>query len=347
MNTPNVQPSRGLSSFWGKKLSEQLELFTNAPFTLRLTIGEALRLFQEFYWNNLPKAKTTKQCFVRILEFCRLKQVNYVDEFSKTSMEDLRRWLGSIGLKANTVNTHHVIITRLYKKLEEWKEARTVNGVDFSRITLPVKNPGSQVPKIDEKQFARKVAWPKKVVYKFIDAAVRLNDLDLAEDIEMLYLTGRRPSELYRMTAKNVDLAHMELNGIQHKTITTRKPGGIPYINAVTSRMALILKRRIDRKNGKGLLFGHDEFTHEAWMRAVNRRFALIKGYLGIPHVQLRDMRGSSTTLLLDNKIDHETARERGAWTTDRQMPTYGGRKMIHQRHAQEILERDDTEILM
>lgn len=347
MDTPNVHTSRGLSSFWGKKLSEQLELFTNAPFTLRLTIGEALRLFQEFYWNNLPKAKTTKQCFVRILEFCRLKQVNYVDEFSKTSMEDLRRWLGSQGLKPSTVNTHHVIITRLFNKLEEWKESRIVNGVDFSKITLPTKNPGSKVPKVNEQQFAEKSPWPKKVIFKFIEAAVTLNDLDLAEDLEMLYLTSLRPSDLYRITEKNVDLAHMILTGTQHKTVTTRLPSGKPFLLALTPRMITIIKRRIERIQPGQPLFGNPKYTHEAWMRGVNRRFSVVKGYLGMPHVKIKHMRGSSTTLLIDNKVDIETVRERGGWSTYRMMPVYGPRKIQHQREAQEVLEMEETEILM
>lgn len=314
-------------------MATQIELFPESPFCVRLRMTEATRIFWETYWQFVPKARTSKKCFKRINEFFAGR---YVDELGAAEIEAFRRHLAEYGLKANTVNTHHALLTRIYNKMGEWKEAGMHAGIDFSKIPLPLKNPGSQVPKVDEGQFARKIAWSKKTVYRIISAAIGLNDLDLAEIIEMLYMTKLRPGDLWAMTDRNIDLARSLLTGIQHKTITRRLPSGVPYLIAITPRMGRLLARRLERLPAGQALFKAPSI----------QRFNLVRVAAGAPHVQLRDFRPSAATLLLDNGIDPETVRESLGHTTLRMLPVYAPRTVVHQRRAQAVLEREETEIL-
>lgn len=350
VSAPGTEYRSGTGPFiWGgsSAVSEQLELFSDEPFCVRLTIIEGIQIFRSTYWDRLPKGKTTAKCFERILTYCQIKGIRYCDEFNKSRMEKLLEWLEDRGCSVFVRNSTHAIITRFFNKLMEWKEGGKHEGVDFSKIPLPNKNPGSQVSKVDEAQFAKKVAWPKKVVYRLIESAKELNDHALAEKIEMLYLTGLRPSDLFRITERNVDLAHLILTGTQHKTVTSNLPSGRPFRIALTAHMAEIIRKRMEWKPAGEPIFGNSSYTHESWMRQINRRFDVVKKYAGMPHVQLKHMRGSSTTLLLDNNIDIETVRERGGWSTDRMIPIYGRRTIVHQKEAQSVLEKPDTEIIM
>jgi len=309
----------------------QLELFSTGPFTLRWPMPDALAFFWANYWCFLPKAKTSKKPMARLVQFFAGR---YADEISKTDVEALRRHLASLGLKANTINTHHVLLTRFFNKLAEWKEGGSFNGLDFSKITLPLKNPGSLVPKVDERQFARKVAWPKRLVYKLINVANVLNLPEVADAIEILYLSKLRPGDVWNLSERNIDFAHMILSGIQHKTITSRMPSGIPYMIALTPRMATILKRRLAE--------GEPLFSK----KRVEAGFKIVRKAAGARLVQIRDFRPSSATLLLDNGIDPETVSESLGHTTPRMLPTYAPRSIVHQRKAQAVLEKEETEIL-
>lgn len=328
-------------------MSDQLELFSNEPFSIRLTMADGLKMFQEAYWDRTAKSKTTKKCFKRILKFCEFKNIRFVDEFSQTSMKSLLIYLTVSKLGPACRNTHHMIITRFYNILFLWKEEGRCADVDFTKIPLPKKNPGSTVPKLNEAVYAPKVAWPRKLVYRLVDAAKDLKDDDLSEDIELLYLTGLRPSDFYRITEKNVDFPHATLSGIQHKTITSRLPSGRPYQLAITERMEEVFKARIKRKPLGEPLFGNSAYNHEAWMRQVNRRFKVLREHLQVPHVQLKHMRGSGATLLADNAVDVETIREKYGWSTLRHLPIYARRTMVHQREAQGVMEDRRKEIKM
>jgi integrase len=138
-----------------------------------------------------------------------------------------------------------MIVTRIYNKLAEWREDRFQCGIDLSRVAWPQKNPGSLVPKVSEHNFRRRVAWSKADIGKLIKISVEMRDLDMAETIEIFYLTRLRPGDIFGMTHDNVDLAHGYIHGIQHKTITTRLPSGVPYLVAITDKMAHILERRM------------------------------------------------------------------------------------------------------
>jgi integrase len=312
----------------------QLELFSSGPFTLRLPVGGALTIFFELYWKHTAKSKTTAKVFKRIAAFFADR---YVDEISKSDIEAFRRHLIAIGLRGNTVNTHHVVLSRMFTKLSEWKEARSFGGTDFSNITLPARNPAALVPKVNEALFRRGVAWPKTLVYRIINAAVRMNDLDLAEIVEMLYLTRLRPGDLWRMSDRNVNIPRMVLAGIQNKTVTSRNPSGVPYLIAISERMKRVLVRRIE-KTAPGLpLFRPSN---------LQKRFNAVRVLANAKQVQLRDFRPSAATLLLDNNIDPRTVSDSLGQTTLRMLPAYTPRKIVHLRKAQEVLEKKETEII-
>lgn len=318
-----------------KPQDTQLELFSNAPFSIRLTLSEALRLLWDHDWQFLARASTTRKCWPRINS---ILSGRYVDEIGREDIERLRRELAAQGLSPASVNIHHGIMVRLFNKLYEWKEQRTAHGIDFTKISLPSRNPAQMVPRADERPFARKIAWPKKLVLRLIAAAQRLGDQDFAEKIQMLYATRLRPGDLWRMTSNNVDLARNTLSGIQHKTITRRLPSGVPYLLAIGPIERNILERRLAiRAEGEPLF---PESNHQ-------KRWKRIRTVANLNHVQLRDLRPSSATLLLDNNIDVETVADSLGHTTLRMLPRYARRTIIHQRKAQEVLADAKTEILM
>lgn len=314
-------------------MSEQLELLLDVPFMLRLPFPEALALFGALYWFRLPIGKKSKSHFLRLKTFFAN---HYLDTITKTNIAQMREAFAAQGLKGNTINKAHCIMSRVFSKFEEWKDARYVEGHDFSRLSLPRKNPASLVPRVNERQFQRNVAWPKKVVYKLIRTAEIFGDTDMAEIIEVLYLTRLRPGDLWLMTEKNVNLARRIIFGIQHKTITTRYPSGVPYLIPISPRVAEILERRISRAVG-GVLFKRTN---------LQKRFKAVRIAASLKHVQLRDFRPSSATLLLDNGIDPETVRDSLGHTTLRLLPSYAPRKLVHLAKAQAVLEDKETEIL-
>lgn len=312
----------------------QLELFYDSPFSVRLRFEAALDLLYELHWKHLPSASKTRAHFKRLKIFFKDR---YIDEISKIDVEDFRRWLEAMGLKENTINKAHTIIIVLFNKIYEWKEIGTVKGIDFKKIPTPLRNPGSQVPKVNEMQFARNVGWAKKLVYGLIKVAIELGDLDFAEIIEMLYLTKLRPGDFFNMTEKNMDLARMILSGIQNKSITTKNPSGLPYLVALTPHMVNILKRRVEMTPPGKPIFRKTN---------LQKRWKLIRINADAMHVQLWDLRHAAATLELDNGVDSKTVSEGLGHTTERMLPVYARRNLAHRRRAQEILENKETEII-
>lgn len=328
-------------------MTDQLELSLGGSFAVRLLLTDALQIFWDTDWSHTSRASNTRKCFERISEFFKVAGIRYVDEVTKASVEDMRRTLGNAGLKANTVNTHHMILTRFFNALNEWQEARWHHGIDFANVQLPRKNPAAQVPKVDERQFARKVAWPKRLVRRIIETAKAMDDIDMAEIIEVLYGTRLRPGDVFLMTDRNVDLVRLILSGIQHKTITRRLPSGIPYLIAIPKRCLPIFRRRVQTNASGDPLFREPQTKIRTWMNSIRKRFHIISTAAKAGQVQLRDFRPSSATLLLDNGIDPETVKDLLGHTTLRMLPSYAPRTLLHQRRAHETLEKDETEILI
>jgi hypothetical protein len=222
------------------RTSEQLELFSDGPFTLRLTIDDAIRIFLDNYWQHLPSAKTTQAHFRRIRDFFK---GYYLDSISKADVERFRRHLKEMGYSEPTINKAHMILSRLYRKMEEYKEGRFVAGTDFSRVTLPKKNPAALVPRVNERRFARQFYITKE--QKKLLCSLTPDD-DLSEIVDGLYWSQLRPSDFFTFTDANVDLKAGVLRGIQHKTITSRNPSGVPYKIAIPESKLPIIKRRLE-----------------------------------------------------------------------------------------------------
>lgn len=315
---------------------QQLELSLGSPFSVRLSIKEGIGFFRKYYWDHLPKGKTTGPSFARIDAFFESSQIRYVDEPSKTTIEELRRHLKGMGFKDNTINTHHIIVTRWYNKMYEWAEVGMVHGINWSKVPLPRKNPGSQVPKVNEKQFDRHVAWPKRYIRRLIRGALDMQYLDLAETIEFLYLTELRQCDVWLLTEKNVNLARMVLTGVQHKTITTKLPSGVPYLIPITPSGASILRRRMSMKKPGEFLF----------KKPMQKQWEKLRKLVGLPFVLLKDLRPSAATLLIDNAVHPLTAQNMLGHTTDRMLPTYVKQTIRHLREAAMKLEDNTSEIL-
>jgi|GEM_PF-2374302 len=327
----------------------QLELFASGPFTVRLLVPDTVDLWWEHDWKDRPKARTCGKHRERIKRFFKDR---YCDEVSKFDIEKMRRdfavpgLYSQGGLKPNSINTPHGMVTRMFNWLYQCREVGVVHGIDFRKVPLPPRNPGSLVPKVNELPFANKTVWPKKVVYRLIGAAISLNDLLVAEIIEALYLTRLRPCDLWRITDKNVDLARGVLTGIQHKTVTRRNPSGKPYVIAIRN-LNRILRRRMEVVPSGTPLFVDGNLSAESWARVVQRRFTTVAAVANLPHVKLKHLRPSSATLLLDNNVPSQTVVESLGHSDDRMLPVYTPRKIVHLIEAQEVLERDGTEILV
>ncbi len=311
--------------------------------------GDQFELFEralwwDLDWSKTAKSRSTRPAFKRIASFWAAR---FVDELARQDMVSLREHLIFLGLKPNTVNTHHTMVTRWMTWLFECKDAGLVHGMDFRPISLPKKNVGSEVPKVDEKQFNRNIAWPKEVVHKLVAAAQRVNDQFMADVVETLYITMLRPGDVWEIERRNVDMAHKVLQGIQHKSIRRSMPSGLPYSKVITPRLEVIFRRRLALTAPGAPLFRDPEYAHEAWRRQMGRRFDVLRTAAQLPHVNLRDFRPSAATLSLDNGVDVETLRLALGHSTSRQLPTYARRTLAHLRLAQEKLEDSESDILV
>lgn len=306
---------------------EQLELFGQSPFSVRLSIPDALNFFWETYFQYLPSSKTCRPQFKRLASFF---SAHYLDTVTKHDVEEFRRWMKAKGYAEPTTNKGHMILIRLYNKLGEYKEAGQVRGMDFSAVILPAKNPGSLVKKVNERAYARKVAPSKEKVFRLVAFARQMGYGDMADIIEGLYLSRLRQSDFFRLTAANADLDHGLLQGIQHKTITTAHPSGVPFLVVMPEPLKWLVARRMGGLKGDATLFQR---------RVSNqKKYERIRKAAGLPYVTLQDLRRAAATHLLDNGVDPQTVAEGLGHTTLRMLPTYTPRTLKHHREASEKL---------
>lgn len=302
--------------------SEQLELDLKNPYTLRLPINAALDLFLEQDWKFTAKSKTTNKCFVRLKDFFSLQGIRYVDEVSEITVSAMRQWLGNEGLSNATINTHHMLVTRMFNFLSTLKRTRD----DYRTIVLPITNPGSLIKKAkEERHISDDDAYSKEEVWKFIRAALELGDLGFAELIELRYITGLRPGDAWALTSKNISLNYKLVCGIQHKSITRKNPGGIAYMAALTDEMLTILARRLESTKPGETLFNPKNRI---------KRWNKIRIRAGMPRAKFYNLRHATTAFLLDNGVDPETIRGIMGWSTTRMLPTYAKRHLGHLREA-------------
>lgn len=293
---------------------QQLELFADAPFSLRLSVEEGMTIFWENYWKKLPFGRASRSHVKRILEFFKGR---LMDTVSKHDVEAFREHLKGLRLSPSTINKHQMVLTRLFSKLMEYKQEGIVNGVDFSKITLPLRNPASMVPKVNESPFARKtVISPDdfRVLRSYADN-------DLRDILNMLVWTRLRPGDLRRITVNNLNWYTNQMEGIQHKTITTRNPSGVAYHASITPRIKELLNYRISQVKPGTPLFN---FTN------IAKRWNRTRKMSGILLVQLRDLRRSGSTYLMDNGTDEITVSEGLGHTTTRTTRVYVPRQKKH-----------------
>ena len=308
-------------------MAEQLEMFS-PTFSIRLPIPEALRLFWEAYFQYLASAKPCKSQRDRLAAYFR---DFYLDNVSKADVEGFRRAMKAQGYSEATINKGHMILTRLYNKLREFKEAGKVGGFDYGAILLPAKNPASQVKRVNERPFARKVSPSKDKVFRLVAFAKQFGYHDIADIIDGLYMSRLRQSDFFRLKDGNVDLAHGLLQGVQHKTITTSHPSGVPYLVVMPLPLKnLILKRLLAVKPGTPLFRRFN----------LQKRYAQVRNAAGLPYVTLQDLRRAAATHLLDSGIDPQTVAEGLGHTTLRHLPVYTPRTLRHHREASEKLVR-------
>lgn len=317
--------------------SAQLELSLGSPYTVRFPINDALAFFWEYDWRFTAKSKNTRKCVDRIKEFFSLEGLRYVDEVAQYHIEGLRRWLKGEGLKENTINTHHMIVTRWFNFLSKAKKQGKMAGSDFTKVVLPSENPGSLVKKVDEKQFERGDAYPKKIVKKLIRAAIFIGDLDIAEMIEFRYMCPLRPGDLFSMTDKNVNLPRRIISGVQNKNVRRSNPSGTPYFYTLPPAAVRILERRLASTPPGEPLFKKRNFQ---------KRWNKVRMAAGLPNAIFILIRHSAITLLMDNNVDLETIRKMGGWTTVRMIPTYVKQNLTPMREAQKKLSDEKTEII-
>lgn len=284
---------------------EQLRLDFGDPFSLRLRLPDAMRIFWLNYWCHRKCARTTTSNVKRLETFFAN---SYLDQISKADVESYRRYHLAMGLNDQTINHDHMILSRLFRKFEEYKEGKYVNGQDFSRIVLPTRNPAALVPRAKIDQYARQVfvtPEQKKLLCS-------LADEDLAEIIDTLYWSELRQGDLFSITSENVDTAKWIILGIQSKSITSRKPGGLPFKVPIPEKRREVIERRLKTAKTGSPLFPKINLQkrwHELRSRAALHDPFFLK-------VQLRDMRPSAHSRLLDEGVDLETLRQKAGWAT-------------------------------
>lgn len=311
----------------GDTMTEQLPLFKREDFSIRLPVPEALTLFWDLYFQHLPSAITCKSHRKRLASYFR---DFYLDSISKSDVEGYRRWMKAQGYSEPTINKGHMVLTRMYNKLREFKEAGQVGGHDFAPIVLPEKNPGSLVKKVNERAYARKVAPGREKVFRLVAFAKQFGYHDMADIIEGLYLSRLRQSDFYRLTASNVDMDHGLLQGIQHKTITTVHPSGVPFLVVMADSLKWMVGRKMISLKPGSPLFRR---------RTSNQlKFDRIRKAAGLPYVTLQDLRRAAATHLLDSGVDPQTVAEGLGHTTLRMLPSYTPRTLKHHREASELL---------
>lgn len=262
-------------------------------------------MFWDLYWNHLPSAKTTKIHFKRLSAYFAK---HYLETVSKVDIEEMRRYLIGMGLSPPTVNKYHMIMSRLYNKMEDYREAGTVQGIDFSKIVLPAKNPCSKVKKVNETSYARRVTL-SPFQYNYLK---QFADQDTRDDLDFLVFTQLRMGDASKITFEDVDWHNYQIRLVQSKTITTTNPSGVEHKVDLTPEIEVLIIKR-DRITSKGSPL----FPFVNW----RKRFQALRKMANMPKLQTRDLRklipswlnevGYNKTLIADS-LGHTTDRVTG-----------------------------------
>ena len=99
----------------------------------------------------------------------------------------------------------------------------------------------------------------------------------------------------------------------------------------ITPKIADILLPRLARVKPETPLFP---------FKNMQKRWKEVREKAGAMHIQLRDIRRTAATYLLDNGVDPRTVAEGLGHTSLDMLPTYTPRTMLHQKMAVEVLEK-------
>lgn len=309
-------------------MAEQMELFAQEPFSVRVKIDEAVLIFRRNYWDKLPYGKNSPNICDKICKFFR---GHFLDTISKADVERMRQFYSQMGYSQSTINKIHMTLSRIYTKFEEYKEGRFVNGEDFSRIVLPSKNPASLVPRVREK--------PKpeiEITLKRKKILCGLADPDLYEIIDTLWWSMLRPGDLFRITDKNVNISYGTITGTQNKSITTNNPSGLSYMVSIPADRIEMIKRRIESAKPGTPIFRRVNIQ-KRWekLRKIATKFDPELG-----RAKMKEIRDGATSYLLDNNFDAETIRKKGGWSSYQMIPHYDKRGDRSMAHASESLAK-------
>ena len=297
-------------------MAEQMELFAREPFSVRIKIDEAMRIFWDTYWAKLPCADASHMHKIRACHFFKGK---FIDAISKIDVENYKEHLKSLGLADPTVNRHLSTLCRMFSRLAEYKEAKQANGYNFENVQIPRKdqNPCLGIRKVSEIPRSRRVVLTPdefKLLKQYADE-------DLKDILNALIWTRLRPSDIRRITSNNINWHTRQLEGIQNKTITTRNPSGVPYFVPLVGPLEDLIKRRVKAVRPGSPLF--------PW-RNMQKRWEAARKHAGLFLVQMRDLRRTGATNLLDSGEDFVTVSKGLGHTTTRMTERYVPRRKSH-----------------
>jgi integrase len=249
--------------------AEQKELFQLPRNPSTLTVGEGLDLLWRFHLSGKASGLTflsNRKAICRALGHKRIDQVNEVD---------IARYKEARGLTVGTgtVGHDHTVITLLFNKLYAWKRKRlTIEGIDFSNLSLPGDHPTFGIGK--------KKAPPRNVVIT-PDEFSRLLEHSTDRLIEVLYFaiyTGIRRGDLMKLTLGNYNMETNQIEFVQNKT---GKWACIP----ANKRVKEIITRAAKEQRKTILDFTNFDFE-----------WRLAKHNAKLKHKQFRDLRRSLAT---------------------------------------------------
>lgn len=238
-----------------------------------MSVEEAARLYMIHHGSKKPSAVN----YERVMrKFSAMYSGRTVDSFSYLDVEAYRRARGKDGISPSSQNREHTIITHFFNCLRKWKRLKVIPNV-----RLPEGNPGSEVPRVSEKQFRRKrVLSPQEFDQFLKSATIQVRRVCLAA-----VHTGLRRKDLMALTLDNVNTITSTLEGEQSKT---ERPYAIP----ISPTMFEIIETAPD----------HFILDFTNW----HKEFARAKQRAGIDF-QFRDLRRTAARAMLVQGTDIAT----------------------------------------
>ncbi len=228
-------------------MAEQLDLFAQ-PVAERiefLTFNQAVNLFVAIYWNRKKMAASTRSTLRYLVSFFDGRLIHLI---GRQDMQNVMHHLannilncrnGKMGLGPSAINKAKMIMTLLYRKLEEWKLDGVVGDHDFSRLTLPSRNPGLLVKRLNEEPDDRFYSpWEYR---QWLRAARSIGDYGLVDAIRLGVWLRLSPIDLVELNDDEID--GMEIRVYRRHTKTDQNPKGQLQVCALTEKVWGLIER--------------------------------------------------------------------------------------------------------